>query len=170
MELREHIRRLLEEQHLSVRALSQKSGVRRPSIAAFLAGANIHLDNLQKMLAALGKQLALGPLGEMMQSLSQGRCAVDRRRLRALCRKHRIRRLSLFGSILRPDFTPESDIDLLIEFEKSPSLFELAAIEEELAAVFPKGHQLDVVTEQTLSPYLRKEVMAAKEVLYEKAA
>lgn len=170
MELRDHIRALLARQKLSIRGLSAISGVRRQSITAFLAGANIHLDNLQKLLAALGQRLTLGPLAVAAQTLAQERLAIDRRRLRTICRRYGIRRVALFGSVLRPEFSAKSDIDILVQFGKTISLFEMAALEEELATVFPKGRQLDVVTEQALSPHFRGEVLAECEVVYEEAA
>ena len=144
--------------------------MRRQSIAAYLAGANIHLGNLQKLLAALGHQLTLGPLAEAAQALSQDRFSLDRRKLRTLCRKHGVRRLALFGSILRPEFSAKSDIDILVQFRKPVSFFEMVSFEEELAKLFPKGRRLDVVTEQALSPHFRSEVLAECEVVYEEAA
>jgi len=63
---------------------------------------------------------------------------VDRRSLAEFCRKHHIRRLALFGSALRDDFGPESDVDVLVEFESShtPGLFGIARLERELSALF----------------------------------
>lgn len=170
MEIRAYIQQLREEQGLSIRTLAERSGVRRQSIQVFLKGANIHLDNLQKLLAALGHQLTVGPLAEVAQSLAQTRLSVKRKHLSSLCRKYGIKRLSLFGSILRPDYSPKSDIDILVEFKKPVSFVQLAAVEEALAILFPQGRHLDVVTEQSLSPYFRDEVMAAREILYEEAA
>ncbi len=170
MELRVHIQRLLKERGLSVRGLAAKSGVRRQSISAFLTGANIHLDNLQKVLAALGMELMAGPLAHAAMALLEDRFPINRRKLSAICRKHGIRRLSLFGSILRPDFSSKSDIDILVEFHKPVSLFELTSIEEELAQLMPKGHRIDLVTEQALSRHFREEVMSQREVIYEEAA
>jgi predicted nucleotidyltransferase len=169
--LRTHIRKLLEEKKLSVRKLAGLSGVRRQSIAAFLAGANLHLDNLGKILAALGQDIAIVPLSvEQDFDLLKQRFPVEPRRLKAFCRKHGIRLFALFGSILRSDFTPASDIDVLIEFKCPVSLFELARIEEELKALAGTGHPLDVVTPAALSPHIRDDVLREREVLYEEAA
>lgn len=84
---------------------------------------------------------------------------VPRDRLGTLCKAHHIRRLSFFGSVLRQDFTEESDIDVLVEFEQghSPGLFGLARIERELSELL--GRQADVHTPNSLSRYFRDEVL-----------
>ena len=83
------------------------------------------------------------------------------------CERRHIRRLSLFGSVLREDFRPESDIDLLVEFEPGhvPGFFGLFDMEEELSRVFG-GRRIDLRTPQDLSRYFRDEVMAHAEVQY----
>jgi predicted nucleotidyltransferase len=82
------------------------------------------------------------------------------------CRRHHIRRLALFGSILRTDFQPESDIDVLVEFEPghTPGLA-FFGMQEELAEIL--GHPVDLNTPQFISPYFRDEVQAGAEVIYE---
>jgi len=75
------------------------------------------------------------------------------------CRRHRIRRLSLFGSVLREDFRPESDVDVLVEFEPEgvPSFFELVGMKEELIGLL--GRDVDLKTPKALSPYFRDQVL-----------
>jgi hypothetical protein len=170
MDLRERIRALLAEQSLSVRAVAEKSGVRRQSISAFLAGANLHLDNLQKLLTALGVKLEFKPLVDASDRLLQKRFPVNRHKLAALCRKYGIKRLSLFGSILRADFSAKSDVDVLVEFHRPVSLFQLVTLEEDLSKLVPGGRRIDVVTEKSLSKYFRDEVLALREIIYEEAA
>lgn len=170
MDLRERIRALIAEQGLSIRAVAEKSGVRRQSISAFLSGANLHLDNLQKLLTALGVKLELKPLADASDRLLEKRFPVDQRKLAALCRKYGIKRLSLFGSILRPDFSPKSDIDVLVEFHRPVSLFQFVTLEEDLSKLVPGGRRIDVVTEKSLSKYFRDEVLALREIIYEEAA
>jgi predicted nucleotidyltransferase len=87
--------------------------------------------------------------------------------LRAFCQKHGIRRLAIFGSALRDDFRPDSDIDVLVEFhpDRIPTLFDIAGMEEELSRLF-HGHQVDVRTPEDLSRYFRAQVMAEAEVQY----
>ncbi len=80
-------------------------------------------------------------------------------RIAAFCRRNSIRRLSLFGSILREGFRPDSDIDFLVEFEpgKVPSLFGMAGLEIELSQML--GRQVDLRTPEDLSRYFRDEVV-----------
>ncbi|HEX8708873.1 MAG TPA: nucleotidyltransferase family protein, partial [Pyrinomonadaceae bacterium] len=83
------------------------------------------------------------------------------------CRRHHITRLSLFGSILRDDFRPQSDIDVLVEFEPQyvPGLLRLAGMERELSALLG-NRKVDLRTPQDLSRYFRDEVLATAEVQY----
>lgn len=64
--------------------------------------------------------------------------SIDRTSLATLCRRHDIRRLSLFGSVLRPDFRPDSDVDVLVEFEPGqvPGVLPLHEIEEQIRSIF----------------------------------
>jgi predicted nucleotidyltransferase len=86
-------------------------------------------------------------------------------RVADLCRRHHIRRLSLFGSALRDDFTPGSDVDVLVEFEpgKSPGL-RFFAIEAELSEII--GHKVDLNTPNFLSRYFREKVLSEAEDQY----
>ena len=86
------------------------------------------------------------------------------------CRRNGIRKLSLFGSVLRPDFRPDSDIDLLVEFRAgaAPSLLDLARMERELAAVLG-GRKVDLRTPKELSRYFRDEVLSTASVQYAEA-
>ncbi len=89
-------------------------------------------------------------------------------RIAELCRGHRIRKLSIFGSILRDDFRPESDIDLLVEFEPGATPgFGFFGIQEELAEIL--GRKVDLNTPGFLSRYYRDEVMREAQVLYDAA-
>ena len=85
----------------------------------------------------------------------------------AFCRQHGIRRLSLFGSVLRDDFRPESDIDVLVEFEpdRLPTLFDLAGMELELSDLLG-GRKVDMRTPEDLSRYFRQQVLDEAEVQY----
>ena len=98
------------------------------------------------------------------------RLPFDRDALAALCRRHHISRLSLYGSVLKGTAGPDSDVDLLVEFERGavPSLFDLADIERELSAMLG-GRRVDVRTAEDLSRYFRDEVVREAEVQYESA-
>jgi len=84
------------------------------------------------------------------------------------CRRHHIRKLSLFGLVLRDDFRPESDIDVLVEFEPGhvPGLFRLASMEFELAEILGGGRKVDMNTPRSLSRYFRDRVVAQAQVQY----
>ena len=91
----------------------------------------------------------------------------DRSVLTTLCRRHGIRRLSLFGSVLKETDRPDSDIDLLVEFEPddAPGFLGLAAIESELSDLLG-GRRIDLRTPRELSRYFRDEVVRAAQVQY----
>ena len=93
------------------------------------------------------------------------RIDIDRERLAEFCRRHRIRKLSLFGSVLREDFGAESDVDVLVEFDPShvPGLAFLS-MEEELSQIL--GRKVDLNTRGFLSPYFRDRVLSEAEVQY----
>ena len=82
------------------------------------------------------------------------------------CRRHHVRRLSLFGSVLTDRFRPESDVDFLIEFEpeETPGFFALARMQFELEAVV--GKPVDLRTPKDLSHLFREEVLRSAEVQY----
>ena len=84
----------------------------------------------------------------------------------AFCEEHGITRLSLFGSALRPDFGPDSDIDVLVEFEpdRIPGLFGFAGMELELTRML--GRKVDLRTPEDLSRYFRREVLAEAQTQY----
>lgn len=84
----------------------------------------------------------------------------------AFCQRHHIRRLAIFGSVLRSDFRPESDIDVLVEFEPEhiPGLFGMARLERELSLLL--GHTVDLRTPEDLSRYFRDDVLRDAEVCY----
>ena len=92
--------------------------------------------------------------------------AIPKQQLGDFCRRRRIRRLSLFGSVLRADFGPESDVDVLVEFEANAVVgyFELADMEMELSGLL--GRKADIRTPAELSPYFRNDVLASAEAQY----
>jgi hypothetical protein len=95
------------------------------------------------------------------------RIEIDRDVLADFCRRHRIRKLAFFGSVLRGDFGPSSDIDVLVEFEPGTrvGLIRLASIENELSDLL--GRKVDLNTPGCLSPHFREEVLREAEVLHE---
>ena len=94
------------------------------------------------------------------------RIGIPKETLDNFCRRRRIRKLSLFGSVLRSDFGPQSDVDVLVEFEPDAAVgyFELADMEAELSRLL--GRKADIRTPAELSRYFREEVVAAAETQY----
>ena len=92
---------------------------------------------------------------------------LPRERISDFCRRNHIRRLALFGSVLRRDFRSDSDVDVLVEFESEyvPGFFRLADMERELSTLLG-GRKVDVRTPQDLSRYFRDDVLASAEVQY----
>ncbi|WP_427365524.1 nucleotidyltransferase family protein [Candidatus Caldatribacterium saccharofermentans] len=86
--------------------------------------------------------------------------------IEAFCRRHRIRRLSLFGSAVRGDFGPESDIDVLVEFEPDARVgfLQLSRMQRELAEIFHRP--VDLVPRPGLKPLIREEILKEEVVLY----
>jgi uncharacterized protein len=91
----------------------------------------------------------------------------DRAALAALCRQHHIRRLSLFGSVLKGTARQDSDVDLLVEFEpgSKPGLLALAGITAEVSPLLG-GRRVDLRTAQDLSPHFRSEIVRRAELQY----
>jgi len=88
--------------------------------------------------------------------------------IRAFCERYPIHKLSLFGSILRDDFTPDSDVDVLVEFEPEARVtyLDLVTMRDELADLL--GRQVDLLTPGALSKYFRQEVLDTAETIYER--
>ncbi len=95
--------------------------------------------------------------------------AVDDEALRTFCKMNGVQRLGLFGSALRGELRPESDIDLLVKFEpgRTPGLLRMAALELQLRELL--GRDVDLRTAGDLSPHFRDEVSASARVLYDAA-
>jgi hypothetical protein len=84
------------------------------------------------------------------------------------CRRNKIRRLALFGSVLRDDFTPESDVDVLVEFEPGERVgLRFFALEQELSELL--GRKVDLNTPGFLSKDFREEIQLHAEVIYDAA-
>jgi len=94
------------------------------------------------------------------------RVRIDAEALAAFCRHNHIRRLSLFGSVLGDRFGPQSDVDMLVEFEPGVrvSLLDMARMEMELTKLV--GRKVDLRTPKELSRYFREQVLASAVVQY----
>ena len=91
---------------------------------------------------------------------------IPQEKIAAFCKRHHIRKLSVFGSGLRDDFRADSDVDVLVEFDPAhiPGLIRLAGMEFELSEIL--GRKVDIRTAQDLSRYFRQEVLNSAEVQY----
>jgi len=98
--------------------------------------------------------------------MSKARIEVSTKLMADFCRRNHIRRLALFGSVLSDNFLPESDIDVLVEFEPGypVGLIGMAGMEIELSELM--GRKVDLRTPADLSRYFRQEVIDSAEVVY----
>jgi uncharacterized protein len=117
-----------------------------------------HPYNLANLTPQLGKRVTRMESGRKVR--------IPKDRIAEFCRRNHIRRLSLFGSVLRDDFTSESDVDLLVEFDPDhiPGLITLSGMEIELSEIL--GRKADFRTAEDLSPYFRQQVVEAAQVQY----
>ena len=96
------------------------------------------------------------------------RIEVDQEKIAEFCRRWKIAEFSLFGSVLREDFGPNSDVDVLITFEPDVpwSLYDWVDMIEELRRIF--GREVDLVESSGLrNPFRRNEILSTKQVVYE---
>jgi predicted nucleotidyltransferase len=101
--------------------------------------------------------------------LSQSKISIPKDKIADFCKQNRVRRLSLFGSILREDFGPNSDVDILVEFEPDAriGLICLSGLEIELSKIV--GRKVDLNTPGFLSKYYRERILAEADVQYDAA-
>ena len=93
--------------------------------------------------------------------------AIDHERIAEFCRRHHIQRLRLFGSVLRDDFRPDSDVDVLVEFESGHAPgWEVIDIEDELGQLLG-GRKVDMVNPKFLNRRLRDRILDDAQVQYE---
>jgi len=94
------------------------------------------------------------------------RIPIDRERLADFCQRHHIRKLAFFGSVLRDDFRPDSDVDMLVDFEPDARVGLLGMAEMEIELTKMIGRKVDLRTPLELSRYFRDDVLAKAEVAY----
>jgi len=99
----------------------------------------------------------------------QTNIAIPQDKIAEFCRRHHIRKLSLFGSVLGDHFSPESDVDVLVEFEPGhvPGLITFGGMQMELQELL--GRPVDLKTPEWLSSYFRQEVLEMAEPQYEQS-
>jgi len=92
---------------------------------------------------------------------------IDEEAIAAFCRKWKVREFSLFGSVIRDDFRPDSDVDVLVSFEENSGigLWEMSDMLNELEAMF--GRKVDLVEKEGLrNPYRKKAILESRETVY----
>lgn len=91
---------------------------------------------------------------------------IPKDRIADFCRRHHIRKLALFGSVLRDDFRADSDIDVLVQYEPDHAVgFRIFDMEEELSGILG-GHKVDIVNEKYLNRRLRHHILREAQVQY----
>ncbi len=99
--------------------------------------------------------------------MTRPRIDIPMEKIRAFCEKWKVVEFSLFGSVLRDDFRPDSDIDVLLSFEENSawSLYDLVDMKDELKTIF--GREVDLVEKEAIrNPYRRRAILSEQEVLY----
>lgn len=101
--------------------------------------------------------------------MSQAKVKLPHELIRHFCERYHIAKLALFGSVLRDDFRPDSDVDILVEFEPghTPGLLQVAHMERELRSLLG-GRNVDLRTLEDLSPYFQARVLSTAETQYER--
>lgn len=166
----EELGRAMAEAGISRADLARVLGTSRANVTAILSGErNLTLRTLADLASALGRrvEVSLEPHGP--SSIAWSRLRLSAEEVAEFCRKHHIRRLALFGSVLRDDFRPDSDVDVLVEFEPGHTPgFGFIDLQDQLTGML--GRTVDLNTPQDLSPYFRDEVVRSAEVLYDEDA
>jgi len=99
--------------------------------------------------------------------MTHSRVDIPRGRIAEFCRKWKVMEFSLFGSILRDDFGPDSDVDVLVSFDPAATwdLFDLVTMRDELMEVF--GRAVDLVEKEGLrNPFRQRRILSTREVIY----
>lgn len=160
-------------QGLTQRELGARVGASQQQVARWEVHkyANVDLERVARVAGALGVTLTAKRADTQIAAESQAaysapaaieppsRLQFSPAELRAVCRRRAVRRLALFGSVLRDDFGPESDIDVLVEFEPSFEGKAVYRLPDELREVFG-GRKIDLVEAANLSSRLRERVLA----------
>jgi len=129
--------------------------------------------NMKKLPATKPRKIAEMPAeyvagyGKAKATLLAQRIPLSKAKVAAFCKRWKISEFSLFGSVLREDFHPDSDVDVLVSFqhEANWSLWDLLEMTEELEKIF--GRKVDLVEKEALrNPYRRHSILNGREILY----
>lgn len=149
--------------------------IKRGNLVYYQANATSPIFNEFKGMANKGVFSSIRIPGKLPGSDDQSlkgntNMKIPRRKIAGFCRRHHIQKFSLFGSVLREDFGPDSDVDVLVEFLPgcTPGYFGLYDMEKELSALLG-GRKADIRTAQDISRYFRDQVIREASVQYEVA-
>lgn len=92
---------------------------------------------------------------------------IDLEKVIEVCRAHGTRRIALFGSFVRGEAGPDSDVDLIVDFDRPTGFLALVRLERELSEVL--GRKVDLLTEKGISPHLRDRILNEQQVIYDVA-
>jgi len=156
--------------YITIPELARILGISRVAVYKKVRKGQIKAAKIGRAYAIPGKYVTdiLGQALNQQDGKQMNRnVAVRKDQLAAFCGRHHIRRLAIFGSALRDDFGPESDLDVLVDFMPGhvPGFFRLFEMEEELSGLFG-GRKVELRTPEDLSRYFRDQVVATAEVQY----
>jgi predicted nucleotidyltransferase len=105
---------------------------------------------------------------EIIMGMQVANIVIPYKELNMSCEEHHVRKMALFGSVLRSDFRPESDVDVLVEYDPGTrvSILDMVDLQFKLEELF--GHKVDLGTPSSLSKYIRNAVLDSAQVIYER--
>ena len=149
---------------LSQGALAARAGTSQPAVSRYESGASSpSVETLDRLLAVMGARLDLVAVGSPrrldVRTPRMVKLRQNRERIRRAAHRHGARNVRIFGSVARGADRPDSDIDLLVDFDvRSRGLFPLAGLQDELAALL--GERVEVVPQDALAPHVAKNALA----------
>jgi predicted nucleotidyltransferase len=158
------IRTTRESTGLSQRALAARAGTSQPAVSRYESGASSpSVATLDRLLAVMGARLDLFTEGSPrrldVRTPRMAKLRENRARIRRAAHRRGVKNVRVFGSVARGQDRPDSDIDLLVDFDvRSRGLFPLARLQDELAVLL--GERVDVVPQDALAPLVAKNALA----------
>src|SRR5674476_1199785 len=158
------IRMTRESAGLSQGALAARAGTSQPAVSRYESGASSpSVETLDRLLAVMGARLDLVAEGSPrrldVRTPRMVKLRQNRERIRRAAHRHGAKNVRIFGSVARGADRPDSDIDLLVDFDvRSRGLFPLAGLQDELAALL--GERVEVVPQDALAPHVAKNALA----------
>jgi predicted nucleotidyltransferase/DNA-binding XRE family transcriptional regulator len=158
------IRVTRESAGLSQGALAARAGTSQPAVSRYESGASSpSVETLDRLLAVMGARLDLvaedSPRRLDVRTPRMVKLRQNRERIRRATHRYGAKNVRIFGSVARGADRPDSDIDLLVDFDvRSRGLFPLAGLQDELAALL--GERVEVVPQDALAPHVAKNALA----------